>query len=192
MNNEKKHQRGVLRRKRNTLSKAEVVRLSETICELVYDSPDWSKYRKIHIYLPITKNNEVNTWPLINRLWAQQPEVQISTSVYKQSRSLRHVIINSGIEIQDDEQGIPTPISNYQQKDSSYDLIIVPVLGFDEKLNRLGYGRGVYDMFLAQHEAALKIGFAYEMLKLGQIENETHDVALDEVATEKRLYIVGA
>jgi len=101
---------------------------------------------------------------------------------------MQHVAINSETEYENDELGIPVPVRNFTQKAGEYDLIIVPTLGFDEQLNRLGYGRGVYDTFLSSQPRAKKIGLAYEQSKLAKIVSEPHDVKLDKVMTEVKLY----
>ncbi len=188
MSSIKAQQRSTLQEKRTNLSAANVDKLSKNICAALFGHIDWPKHTKVHVYLPITSKKEVSTWPLIRRLWQEHPKVQIYTSVYGESRSLHHVIINSKTKFEDDSLGIPMPISDYEQRDTKYDLIIIPVLGFDNKLNRLGYGRGVYDTFLQNQPAALKVGLAYEFSKLESIENEPHDVKLDEVLTEVKLY----
>ncbi len=188
MNSEKTQQREELIKKRSKLGVDEVSRLSQAICARLYEYYEWAGLDKVHMYLPIVRNKEVDTWPIIETLWTEHPNAQISTSVYGESRSLRHVIINSETEFEEDSLGIPIPTSNFTQKDVRYDLIIVPVLGFDKNLNRLGYGRGVYDSFLTKQPATTKVGLAYEMSRLERIANETHDVTLDAIITEAKLY----
>lgn len=188
MRSKKTQQREELIKKRSELGVDQVSKLSQVICARLYEYYDWAGFGKVHMYLPIVRNKEVDTWPIIKTLWVEYPNTQISTSVYGESRSLRHVIINSETEFEEDSLGIPIPTSNFTQKDVRYDLIIVPMLGFDEKLNRLGYGRGVYDTFLATQTQAKKVGLAYEMSKLKQIESEQHDIGLDKIITEAKSY----
>lgn len=69
-----------------------------------------------------------------------------------------------------------------------YDLIIVPVVAFDEHLNRVGMGGGWYDKFLAAQPGARKVGLAYEAAKAPQIPAESHDIPLDLVVTERAVY----
>ena len=67
------------------------------------------------------------------------------------------------------------------------DVIIVPLLGFDEKRNRLGHGKGYYDRFLKDLKA-LKIGVAFEAQKLDAVCIDEHDIPLDLIITEKEVY----
>ncbi len=66
-----------------------------------------------------------------------------------------------------------------------FDVIIVPMLGFDPKtMHRIGYGGGFYDKFLATQPHAKKIGVCFDLGKVDHIETEAHDVPLDLIITE--------
>ena len=67
-------------------------------------------------------------------------------------------------------------------------VIIVPLVGFDRKCNRLGYGRGFYDRALSKLPQAFKLGIAYATQECEAIPMEAHDIALDMIITEKGLY----
>jgi 5-formyltetrahydrofolate cyclo-ligase len=70
-------------------------------------------------------------------------------------------------------------------------LILLPILGFDSRGTRLGYGGGFYDRALAfrltQPAPPLLIGVAYACQELAHIARAAHDVALDGVATENSI-----
>ena len=68
------------------------------------------------------------------------------------------------------------------------DIIIVPLLAFDENKNRLGYGGGYYDRTLALYPNAKKIGLAYEAQKFEYIPSEKYDIKLDTIITEEKIY----
>lgn len=67
---------------------------------------------------------------------------------------------------------------------SNIDICIVPGLAFDKKLNRLGYGKGYYDRFLAGLNV-LKIGLCYIDSVLDEIPVYETDIAMDLIVTEK-------
>lgn len=73
-----------------------------------------------------------------------------------------------------------------------YDAIIVPVLGFDSRGYRLGLGKGWYDRFLATQTHARKIGIAYSWAEVEAMPQESHDVPLDIIVTEKNMFVCGA
>lgn len=64
-----------------------------------------------------------------------------------------------------------------------YDVIVVPVFGFNSEGYRLGHGGGWYDKFLETQSRALKIGVGYER-SLVDFEAERHDIKLNAVVTE--------
>jgi 5-formyltetrahydrofolate cyclo-ligase len=68
------------------------------------------------------------------------------------------------------------------------DILIVPLVAFDGRLNRLGYGGGFYDRTLARLRAAgplRAIGFAYAAQELPGIPADATDQPLDAVVTER-------
>lgn len=68
--------------------------------------------------------------------------------------------------------------------DGTFDVIIVPLLAFDERLHRIGYGGGWYDRFLSKQPLAMMIGLGYDFQKVNELPIEEHDIALDMIITE--------
>lgn len=66
------------------------------------------------------------------------------------------------------------------------EIIFIPLVAFNEKCFRIGYGGGFYDKYL-QNKSILKIGVAFEMQKMDFIP-ENHDIQLNYIFTEKRIY----
>jgi 5-formyltetrahydrofolate cyclo-ligase len=64
------------------------------------------------------------------------------------------------------------------------DFILVPLLGFDAKGNRLGYGAGYYDRTLAALPDAFRLGCAFAAQEFGEIPVGPEDVKLHAVVTE--------
>jgi 5-formyltetrahydrofolate cyclo-ligase len=67
------------------------------------------------------------------------------------------------------------------------DILITPLVGFDARGYRLGYGGGFYDRTferLRKSAPALAIGFAYSAQELPQVPTEPTDIRLDALATE--------
>ena len=68
------------------------------------------------------------------------------------------------------------------------DLIIVPLLAYDNSKNRLGYGKGYYDKYFKKNKNALKIGIAFSFQKFHKINTSKFDVKLDYILTEKGIF----
>ena len=69
------------------------------------------------------------------------------------------------------------------------DLIMVPLVAFDNRLNRIGYGKGYYDRNLRKiskiKKNAISLGIAYSFQKCKKIPINSHDFKLDYIFTEK-------
>ncbi|MFK2902894.1 5-formyltetrahydrofolate cyclo-ligase [Dyella ginsengisoli] len=109
-------------------------------------------------------------------------------------RQLRFAPWNAGDAVEPNRHGIPepvrvtTPLAPFQ-----LDLVLVPLLAFDRRGQRLGYGGGYYDRsFAFLNEQArptepLLVGIAYDFQEVDAIEPARWDVPLDFVATDREL-----
>jgi len=68
------------------------------------------------------------------------------------------------------------------------DVLFVPVVGFNEHLDRLGQGGGHYDRWLSEHPGRIAIGLAWDVQLVEELPTESHDIQLDAVVTPTRLY----
>ena len=83
--------------------------------------------------------------------------------------------------------GIPEPISS---KLYFPDILLVPLVGYDNDLNRLGYGGGFYDRYIKKIEKIkkiVKIGLAFSYQKIKSIPINQYDKKLDFIITEKEI-----
>jgi len=83
--------------------------------------------------------------------------------------------------------GIPEPVSS---KISYPDILLVPLVAFDSRLNRLGYGGGYYDRYIEKLEKVkkvIKIGLAFSFQKISSIPVDQNDKRLDIIITEKEI-----
>ncbi len=69
------------------------------------------------------------------------------------------------------------------------DVILVPLLGFDDAFNRIGQGGGHYDRYLAAHPTARRIGIAWEGQRVPRIAAELWDIPLDAILTEAAFHV---
>ena len=83
--------------------------------------------------------------------------------------------------------GIPEPISS---KIIYPDILLVPLVGYDNDLNRLGYGGGFYDRYIEKIEKikkVIKIGLAFSYQKIKNLPINQYDKKLDFIITEKEI-----
>ncbi len=91
-----------------------------------------------------------------------------------------------GVRMNRGPMGIPYPA---RTEEVDPDVVILPVVGFDNAGFRLGYGGGYFDRTLAaMPRRALVIGAAQEFARLPTIYPQLHDIPVDFVVTEAGLY----
>jgi 5-formyltetrahydrofolate cyclo-ligase len=133
--------------KRLALTEAEYLHRCRQLCEQFFFSVDVSFIKVLHIFLPIEKRNEPNTWLIIDRLRREFPTIRLSIPKAKETMENfyfegLHQLENNVWGIPEPKQGIPTPTEKI-------DVVIIPLLVFDKRGHRVGYGKGYYDRFLS-------------------------------------------
>jgi 5-formyltetrahydrofolate cyclo-ligase len=76
----------------------------------------------------------------------------------------------------------PLPIANPVVPDA----LLVPLLSFDKRRHRLGYGQGHFDRYLHEH-SVLTIGIGFKGQQIEELPTQPHDFALDYILTEEGL-----
>jgi 5-formyltetrahydrofolate cyclo-ligase len=157
-------------------------RRSAAICALVAASPSYAAARAIHCYLPM--RSEVDMRPLIADALAHGKRVAVPM-VVPQATELAH----AWLETLAADALTPGAFGTFNPRDlrpaapGDWDLVIVPLLAFDRRGYRLGYGKGYYDRLLAAGTVTtMGVGFAAQ--EIAALPAEAHDIALDWVITE--------
>ncbi len=135
------------KQKRKELTKEAFEMLQQKIYDKVYNY-DFSKVTNIHIFLPIVKQLEINTYPIIDFLISQHKNIIVSKSNFK-NNTLTHHLLEKDTELIINAYGIPEPNNAKQVNPFEIDLVFVPLLISDKLNYRVGYGKGFYDRFLA-------------------------------------------
>jgi 5-formyltetrahydrofolate cyclo-ligase len=176
---------------RMSLSEAEVKDRSREIFIRWRNRFSLKRIGFFHCYQSISGRNEVDTGEIMQYVRQRHPQVLVVVPVVDWSRkSLRHALVHDSVEMRKNKFGIPEP---HMPVDFIHpvqmDMVIVPMLAFDDHGNRLGYGAGYYDKFLAlTRPKCLKIGFCFENGHLMEpLPVEPHDIPLDLVVTETNI-----
>lgn len=145
-----------------------------------YSSPIVS----LHSY--ISYKSEVDTSGIIKRLLKKGTAISVPYLNSEASDTFECVIFESFDTLVEGPYGIKQPKSPRRSDISSLEYVLVPLAAFDGFGNRLGYGKGYYDRFLAQlPDTTTKIGLAYSSQEVDEIPSEIHDVPLDLIITEQ-------
>ena len=160
-------------------------RRSAAICALVVASPGYAAARAIHCYLPM--RSEVDTRPLIADALAHGKRVAVPIVVPK-AADLAH----AWLETLAADALIPGAFGTFNPRElrpaapGDWELAIVPLLAFDRRGYRLGYGKGYYDRLLADGSVTtIGVGFAEQ--EIDMLPDEPHDIALGWIVTEREV-----
>jgi 5-formyltetrahydrofolate cyclo-ligase len=170
---------------RKALSSEEIAAKSQQICDIFFQEIDLKSIQYLHIFLPIKKQNEVDTFLIIKRLEKEFPFIKIvvSRSIFE-SFEMQHFVLEEA-KLTENKWGILEPLGECEEvKSEKIDLVIIPLLCFDKQGNRVGYGKGFYDRFLQKCSPdALKVGICLEE-PVEQIEDlNEFDVKMDVCIT---------
>jgi 5-formyltetrahydrofolate cyclo-ligase len=141
-----------------------------------------------HIFLSITEHKEVNTDYVLNILQGKDKHIIVSKSDFK-TLKMTHFLLTDSTTIRKNEWHIPEPINGVELTSDKIEVVFVPLLAFDKKGHRIGYGKGFYDTFLSDcNPETIKIGLSFfeaEEKIEGVFEK---DIALDYCVTPKTIY----
>lgn len=167
------------REKRMQLSIVEAGRMSRLMAEHTIDflkaHPEW---KHVHLFLPIKKNREVDTFPILEYLQENQYRVYTS-AIDVGSGKMETVDITDEKDFDENDLGIPEPRKVERTTSEKIQLVLVPLLIVDKSGHRIGYGKGYYDMFFdSQTQPVFKLGLSF-FAPVESVGVESHDVALD-------------
>ncbi len=183
--------RKVYLEKRNFLTKTEYTHRNQALLEQFTDKIDLSRIEMVHVFLSIAKNKEVNTWPLVERCWALGKKVVVP-KVVPGSNHLEHYLLENKNQLKTSKWGIPEPQTGQLVAVEALDLVLVPLIVFDRKGFRIGYGKGFYDRFLAQKKPGCKtVGLSLSTPLDNIPYSESHDIPLNACLTPYTQYVFG-
>lgn len=162
-------------------------KISDSVLGYLKSNPE---VRHIHLFLSIPELNEVNTLPLLEKL-QDLGYILYTPYVNPVSKILDTVEITHIKEFEPDGFGIPIPKDLHYVGNDLIQLVLVPLLAFDIKGNRLGYGKGYYDQFLgSMSHKIMKAGLSF-FPSVEEIPVEPHDIGLDICITPDKIYYFG-
>ncbi|MBL1409694.1 5-formyltetrahydrofolate cyclo-ligase [Sphingobacterium faecale] len=144
--------------------------LNDTVCRS-YDEAllgdlqkmDWSGVNYVHIYLPMDGAKEPDTLGFKKWLEKLLPQVHfvISRSDFR-NHEMIHYLWDEHTVLEVNKWGILEPIGGCLVEENALDVVLVPLLVMDQEGNRVGYGKGFYDRFLAKCSPTVRtIGLTY-------------------------------
>ena len=178
----KKALRALYRQKRASIPPERQAQLSQQIVEQTLLLPIWDK-RVFHSFLSIPSFGEVDTEPLIRLLQERGKTLVVSHTLMETVR-MEHFRYDPSQIQADNKWHIPEPQGGIPVKSEEIEVVFVPLLAYDTKGNRVGYGKGFYDNFLAECKSeTLKIGLSFFPAEPHIEDVREGDIPLDYVVT---------
>jgi len=171
---------------RKQLSQEEVEEQSLAIANKALQAPIWEE-TNYHIFLSISSKKEVNTEYLLHILQGKDKTVIIPKAHFS-SVEMTHILLQENTVLKLSEYHIPEPTAGIEVLPKQMDVVFVPLLAYDLKGNRIGYGKGFYDRFLAQcPKNCLKVGLSFFSPE-PKILYENMDIPLDYCITPQEIH----
>lgn len=141
-------------------------------------------------YSPLPANHEFDVSVCEDMLKQQNPSMQTTwPRIEEHSTSMEATVVQRGGLFIKNRYNILEPISGQTVAPELLDIIFVPLVAFDEKGFRVGYGKGYYDRFLARcRPDVIRVGFSYFEAIQGIEDLHQFDVPLNYCITPYRNY----
>lgn len=170
---------------RKAMTEAEAEGKSRIILDDLITLPEYR--RCTHLMTYVSFQQEVSTLELLAWRLAEGKTTSVPYCM-TQARELYAMEIDSLEDLAENTFGLlePRPGHGRIQAPSSIDLILLPGLAFDGNGNRIGFGAGYYDRFLARVPShAVKIALAYSFQVLPEVPRYPWDIPADLIVTEQ-------
>lgn len=187
MQSRKKAIRRKAREARRSLSAEQRRKASARIAAAVVHSHFFRRSRLIACYLPMPE--EVDTWPIIERAWRMKK--RIFAPMLAPERLLRFREVRRDTTLVTTGFGLQEPVLGDELGARELDLVITPLVAFDDSASRIGMAGGYYDRtfsFLRGRNSLLRpklVGVAFACQHVEKIPLNPWDIRLYRVITER-------
>ena len=183
----KKELRKLYREKRSELQPNEKDKLEDLLL---------IRFQKLNIEIPAIImtyapfENEYDPELITDYCYFKNPAQQLCYPVVDTfNNTMNAMLVDENTDFSYSKFGVAEPVGGSLILPSEIDMLIVPLLAFDQKGYRVGYGKGYYDMFLKEcRKDAIKIGFSFFEAETAIDDINIYDVKLDHCITTLNIY----
>jgi len=140
---------------------------------------------KIHCYVSMEHDREVLTTGLLEWLASERKTVYIP---YIEKGEMKAAVYHAGQHFRASAWGPALPDPLVQSEEERFDMVFVPLVGFDRSGGRIGFGKGWYDRFFSKLAVKgirpVKVGLAFSFQEVQSVPCDPWDERLDMVVTE--------
>lgn len=173
---DKKALRRRIGEKKRAMTQEQILKASASLGDQFCSTLQYADAKTIYGYLPY--NQEVRTVPILQRALKDGKRVAVP-KVY--GNEMRFIYITGFDDLVHSDMGIPEPIADDPVADDDTALVLMPGVAFDLQGNRIGYGGGFYDKFLAAEPNHPTVALCYDFQMVPQLETDVFDIPVDLV-----------
>ena len=175
----KKEMRAIIRAKKRAMTESQIVSASARLGEQFRACELYQNAKTIYGYLPY--NQEVRTVPMLEQAIRDGKRVAVPKCY---DRDMKFIYISDfEKEVAPGYANIPEPIADEPVADDPTALVLMPGMAFTAKGDRMGYGGGFYDKFLAQEPEHPTVALCYDFQLVEHLPTESYDIPVDLVLT---------
>ncbi len=124
----------------------------------------------------------------MNILSGKDKHIVLSKSDFE-TMLMTHYLLTDNTVIKKNAYNIPEPVDGIEITNNKIEVVFVPLLAFDKKGNRVGYGKGFYDRFLNDCKPdTIKVGLSFFEAEDSIDDVFKNDIKLDYCVTPERVY----
>ena len=179
----KKEIRAIFLKKRKELSPIEIQKKSEAIEKNVFSFQRFIKAQNAMFFISLKK--EPNTHKMIERTLTQK--IVLAPKIF--GEALIPCELSPTTNFVKGQYNVLEPVEENFFPTSKIDIIFVPGLAFTENGDRIGFGKGYFDRFLAK-TTAYKVGLCFDEFITKKLPTDEYDIKMDAVITDKRVIVV--
>jgi len=181
--------RKVYREKRLLLDKTDREQLDSKMFGQLVDL-EWNRCNYLHVFLSLSKYNEPDTSRFIGWIQEHYPNIHLVLSKTDMDNgTMNNYLWNEETIIVQNQWGLLEPVGGDMISEELIDSVLVPLLVADKRGNRIGYGKGFYDRFLARCRGDVRsIGLSYFDLVEQIVDTGEFDFPLKYCVTPDRIY----
>ena len=173
---DKKALRREIREQKRAMTEEEIVSRSEKLGQLFAQSEAYRNAKTIYGYLPY--NQEVRTVPMLEQALREGKRVAVP-KIY--GDTMKFLYLDDLSRVEKNEMGIPEPVADTPVADDRTALVLMPGLAFTKRGDRMGYGGGFYDRFLAEEPDHPTLALCYDFQMVDSLPTEEFDIPVDTV-----------
>jgi len=186
----KKDARKIFKEKRRTVHSGDKMKWDDLLL-IQFQKLSFPFISTVLSFYPIEENNEPDTFIITRYLQFKNPGINIAyPKTDLLGNSMQAIICDEDSLFEDNLFYVPEPVTGENIHPQTIDLVLVPLLAFDERGYRVGYGKGFYDRFLLHCRIdCTKVGLSY-FEPLDAIDDaDEFDVPLDFCITPQKVYV---